>query len=49
MTGVLGPGNNAHGPDENISIPYFLKLTCGVAYIVSQHYYFENKPIAPPS
>lgn len=38
MTGVLGPGNNCHGPNECLDLPFFRKLTCGVSYVVSQHH-----------
>lgn len=27
VTGVLGPGSNAHGPNESIDMPYTLKFT----------------------
>jgi acetylornithine deacetylase/succinyl-diaminopimelate desuccinylase-like protein len=35
ITGVLGPGSNAHGPNEFIHIPYAKKLTCCIASILN--------------
>jgi len=32
--GVLGPGANAHGPNEMIHLPYTRKLTCSLAHII---------------
>lgn len=40
ITGVLGPGSNAHGPNEFLHIPMAKKLTCCVAEIIAKH--FEN-------
>ena len=34
ITGVLGPGSNAHGPNEFLHIPYGKKLTACVAGIL---------------
>ena len=36
ITGVLGPGSNAHGPNEFLHIPYAKKLTACVASILSE-------------
>ena len=36
ITGVLGPGSNAHGPNEFLHIPYAKKLTCSMAYILAK-------------
>jgi len=36
ITGVLGPGSNAHGPNEFLHIPYAKKLTGCVSYILSK-------------
>ena len=36
ITGVLGPGSNAHGPNEFLHIPYAKKLTGCVSYILSR-------------
>ncbi|GJM04114.1 MAG: succinyl-diaminopimelate desuccinylase [marine bacterium B5-7] len=38
ITGVLGPGSNAHGPNEFLHIPTAKKLTCCVAEIIAKHY-----------
>jgi len=35
ITGLLGPGSNAHGPNEFLDIEYGKKLTGAVAYILS--------------
>lgn len=34
ITGVLGPGSNAHGPNEFIDVAYAEKLTCCVAEVL---------------
>jgi acetylornithine deacetylase/succinyl-diaminopimelate desuccinylase-like protein len=36
ITGVLGPGSNAHGPNEFLHIPMAKKLTCCVAEVVER-------------
>jgi len=38
ITGVLGPGSNAHGPNEFLHLPYVKKLTGCVANIIAAHY-----------
>ncbi len=38
ITGVLGPGSNAHGPNEFLHIPMAKKLTCCVAEVIACHY-----------
>ena len=38
ITGVLGPGSNAHGPNEFLHIPFAKKLTLAVADILDQHF-----------
>lgn len=38
ITGVLGPGSNAHGPNEFLHIPMAKKLTCCVADVIASHY-----------
>lgn len=38
ITGVLGPGSNAHGPNEFLHIPTAKKLTCCVADVIAKHY-----------
>ncbi len=37
ITGVLGPGSNAHGPNEFLHIPTGIKLTCCVADVLDAH------------
>jgi acetylornithine deacetylase/succinyl-diaminopimelate desuccinylase-like protein len=37
ITGLLGPGSNAHGPNEFLHIPAGKKLTCCVASVVAAH------------
>ena len=36
ITGVLGPGSNAHGPNEFLHVPYAKKLTACVSYVLSK-------------
>jgi len=38
ITGVLGPGSNAHGPNEFLDIPTAKKVTCCVARVLADHY-----------
>ncbi len=38
ITGVLGPGSNAHGPNEFLHIPMGKRLTAAVAQVLSAHY-----------
>lgn len=42
ITGVLGPGSNAHGPNEFLHIPTAKKLTCCVAEIIAKHFEKTN-------
>eukprot|EP00762_Andalucia_godoyi_P004040 ANDGO_06342.mRNA.1 Cys-Gly metallodipeptidase DUG1 len=35
ITGVLGPGNCCHGPNENMNIPYTKKITNVVAQVIA--------------
>jgi len=37
ITGVLGPGSNAHGPNEFLHIPFAQKLTSCVAQVIADH------------
>jgi hypothetical protein len=37
VTGVLGPGSNAHGPNERLHLAYVAKLTAGVAHVLVDH------------
>jgi acetylornithine deacetylase/succinyl-diaminopimelate desuccinylase-like protein len=34
VTGVLGPGSNAHGPNEFLHLPFAERLTRAVAQVV---------------
>lgn len=36
IAGVLGPKSNAHGPNEFLHIPMFLKLTCCLTQLVQE-------------
>lgn len=38
ITGVLGPGANAHGPNEFLHIPTGKKLTCCISDIIASHF-----------
>jgi acetylornithine deacetylase/succinyl-diaminopimelate desuccinylase-like protein len=37
VTGVLGPGSNAHGPNEFLHVPMATKLTAAVARVLRDH------------
>jgi acetylornithine deacetylase/succinyl-diaminopimelate desuccinylase-like protein len=37
VTGVLGPGSNAHGPDEFLEIGFTKKLIAAVSVILAAH------------
>lgn len=37
VTGVLGPGTNAHGPNEYLHVPYATRLTGAVAHVLARH------------
>jgi acetylornithine deacetylase/succinyl-diaminopimelate desuccinylase-like protein len=37
ITGVLGPGANAHGPNEFLHVPTAKRITCAVADILAAH------------
>ncbi len=37
ITGVLGPGSNAHGPNEFLHVPTGVKLTACVAHVIAEH------------
>jgi len=37
VTGVLGPGTNAHGPNEYLHVPYATTLTGAVADLLARH------------
>lgn len=38
ITGLLGPGSNAHGPNEFLHIPAGKKLTCCISEIIAKHF-----------
>jgi acetylornithine deacetylase/succinyl-diaminopimelate desuccinylase-like protein len=38
ITGVLGPGSNAHGPNEFLQLPMGKKLTCCVAEVIAKQF-----------
>lgn len=38
ITGLLGPGSNAHGPNEFLHIPTGKKLTACVSQVIADHY-----------
>jgi acetylornithine deacetylase/succinyl-diaminopimelate desuccinylase-like protein len=38
ITGVLGPGSNAHGPNEFLDLPTGAKLTACVAHVLAEHH-----------
>ena len=37
VTGILGPGSNAHCPDESMDLPYFKKFIGAISYVVHKH------------
>jgi di/tripeptidase len=37
ITGVLGPGSNAHGPNEFLHLPTARRLTLVVADVLAEH------------
>jgi acetylornithine deacetylase/succinyl-diaminopimelate desuccinylase-like protein len=37
VTGVLGPGSNAHGPNEYLHVPYAAALTGAIADVIGAH------------
>ena len=37
ITGVLGPGSNAHGPNEFLDLPTGKNLTASVALAIAAH------------
>jgi acetylornithine deacetylase/succinyl-diaminopimelate desuccinylase-like protein len=43
ITGVLGPGSNAHGPNEFLDIPTGKKVTACVAKVLADHYQSREK------
>jgi acetylornithine deacetylase/succinyl-diaminopimelate desuccinylase-like protein len=43
VTGVLGPGSNAHGPNEFLHVPYAQKLTCCLVRVLAAHHAHYRK------
>jgi acetylornithine deacetylase/succinyl-diaminopimelate desuccinylase-like protein len=37
ITGVLGPGSNAHGPNEFLHLPTARRVTAAVAHLLDAH------------
>ncbi|QGK71847.1 M20/M25/M40 family metallo-hydrolase [Allosaccharopolyspora coralli] len=37
VTGALGPGSNAHVPDESLDLDYAAKVTTAIAYVLNAH------------
>ena len=38
ITGLLGPGSNAHGPNEFLHVPCGKRLTASVAHVLGEHF-----------
>jgi acetylornithine deacetylase/succinyl-diaminopimelate desuccinylase-like protein len=38
ITGVMGPGSNAHGPNEFLDLPTGVKVTACVAQVLADHH-----------
>jgi acetylornithine deacetylase/succinyl-diaminopimelate desuccinylase-like protein len=38
ITGVLGPGSNAHGPNEFLDLPTGVRVTACVAHVLAEHH-----------
>ncbi|MBM4439600.1 MAG: M20 family metallopeptidase [Candidatus Rokubacteria bacterium] len=38
ITGVMGPGSNAHGPNEFLDLPTGMKVTACVSQVLADHY-----------
>ena len=38
ITGVMGPGSNAHGPNEFIHLPTAIRVTATVAHVIADHH-----------
>jgi acetylornithine deacetylase/succinyl-diaminopimelate desuccinylase-like protein len=45
VTGVLGPGSNAHGPNEFLHVPFATRLTSVVARLLRDHA-AADRPVA---
>ena len=49
VTGVLGPGSNAHGPNEFLHVPYATRLTAAVADILAAHGRTDGDDLGAPA
>ena len=38
ITGAMGPGSNAHGPNEFLHLPTGVRVTACVAEVLADHY-----------
>jgi acetylornithine deacetylase/succinyl-diaminopimelate desuccinylase-like protein len=43
ITGVMGPGSNAHGPNEFLDLPTGMKVTACVSQVLADHYVATRK------
>lgn len=41
ISGLLGPGSNAHGPNEMFVIDYLKKFTASMGYVLAKSYSFK--------
>jgi len=48
ITGVLGPGSNAHGPNEFLDLPTGARVTACVADVLAEHYSTSGGATAAP-
>ncbi len=48
VTGVLGPGSNAHGPNEFLDIKTAERVTCCVAYALNALAHQKSQPVTNP-
>lgn len=44
IAGVLGPGSNAHGPNEFLHVPFARRLTTCVARVITDHFQRDSQP-----
>ena len=49
VTGVLGPGSNAHGPNEFLHVPTAKKLTAAIALLLRDHAERPGRTPGPPT
>ena len=48
ITGVLGPGSNAHGPNEFLHIPTGERVTACVAKVLADHHAVIHQALTRP-